>query len=205
MNDPFLAIFYALIAGVVLYFWNEDRRHALSGGQGGFPGAVGAPLGAILIATLGALALTGAETVGEVALGLDKEQTELAALSIFALLGAGVIEEVVFRGYLFPGGRGRVFLVGGILVLSALFAVLHPHLWSWQGGLRLDFWNALEFHFTTKAWFTTAFLFLHSLWFYLARFCFGNRARSLLPCFVAHAASNGSVWVIKGFQGYLVW
>lgn len=204
MNDPLMAIGYAVVAAVVFYLWNEDRRRGRSGESGGFPGAVAAPVGAVVIATLGALLLTGAETAGEIALGLDAEQSELAAIAILALLGAGIIEEVVFRGYLFPGGRGRFFLWGGIFVLSAVFAVIHPHLWSWEGGFRMDFWNAIDFHLTPKAWFTTAFLFLHSVWFYLARFCFGNRQRSLLPCFVAHAASNGAVYVIKWWQGFIV-
>ncbi len=194
-ENPTAGILYGVVALVVLYLWRSDWK---TGRENGFPGASGASLRLLLIAGLGGLALTLFETLGESLLGLTAEQTELAAFSIVPLLSAAVVEEMVFRGYLVVQNRGTAWLVGSAVGFSFLFAIIHPHLWSWEDG---EF--ALEW--TVKGGFTTFFLFINSLWFYAVRFSFGNESRSLLPCFVAHAVSNGSVWVIKGLQGYLIW
>lgn len=194
-ENPTSGILYGIVALVVLYLWRSDWKE---GREHGFPGASGAPLRLLLIAGLGGVALTLLETLGESVLGLTEEQTELAVFSIVPLLSAAVVEEIVFRGYLVVQDRGRAWLIGSVVGFSFLFAIIHPHLWSWEE-------EGFAVEWTVKGGFTTFFLFVNSLWFYTVRFAFGNDSRSLLPCFVAHAASNASVWVVKGLQGYLVW
>ena len=180
---------------VVLVLWIRDARE----GKGqGFPGASWVRGRLWAIAAAGGLALTLLETAGEGLLGISAEQSTLPARSLLPLLGAAVVEEVVFRGYLVVTGRGRAALAGSIVLFSALFAVLHPYLWSWEDG-------TFTWEVRTKTVFTTAFLFLGSLWFYAVRFAFGNTRHSLLPCFVAHATTNASVWVVKLLQGHLSW
>jgi membrane protease YdiL (CAAX protease family) len=180
---------------VVLVLWIRDTRE----GKGqGFPGAFWTGRRPLLLAAVGGLALTLLETVGEGILGISAEQGTLPAGSLLALLGAAVVEEVVFRGYLVVMDRGRAALVGSIVLFSALFALLHPYLWSWEDGTLVG-------DIRTKTVFTTVFLFLGSLWFYAVRFSFGNNRHSLLPCFVAHATANASVWVVKLLQGHLTW
>jgi len=107
-----------------------------------------------------------------------------------------VIEEVLFRGYLVIEHRGRALLWAGAVGVSFLFALLHPFLWEWNG-------RGLTVHFSAKAWFSTAVLFLTSLWFYTVRFFRLNPQRSLLPCFVAHATRNLGVLVIKYVEGFV--
>lgn len=178
---------------VVLVLWIRDTWE----GRGqGFPGAYPARGRLLLLAAAGGLGLTLLETFGEGILGISGEQATLPARSLLPLLGAAVVEEVVFRGYLVATGRGRTVLVGSIIFFSALFALLHPYLWSWEDG-------GFSWQVTTKTVFTTTFLFLGSLWFYTVRFAFGNDRHSLLPCFVAHATANASVWVVKLLQGHL--
>lgn len=180
---------------VVLYLWRSDWR---TGRTNGFPGASGASLRVLLIAGLGGVALTLLETVGEALLGLTAEQTELAVIALVPLLAAAVIEEIVFRGYLVVQDKGTAWLWGSVVGFSLLFALIHPYLWSWEDGMFSVEW-------TPKGIFSTVFVFVNSLWFYAVRFSFGNKSRSLLPCFIAHATSNFAVWAIKGFQGFLVW
>ena len=59
-------------------------------------------------------------------------------------------------------------------------------------------------HFTGKAFFTTAFLFAGSLWFYFVRFFRLNPHASLLAPFAAHLAKNLAVFAVKLAQGQVV-
>ncbi len=188
-------IFYGGIALVVLILWISDCR---SGRKNGFPGASLAPPRAVIIAGIGGLLLTLLETWGESLLGLTAEQSEMAAIAIIPIMAAAVIEEIVFRGYLVIDGKGTAWLVGSIIGFSLIFAVIHPYLWSWEDG-------SLSIELSKKRVFSTASVFVNSLFFYAVRFSFGNKSHSLLPCFVAHGVSNFSVWAIKGYQGFLVW
>jgi len=188
-------LLYGGIAVVILYFWWSDYK---TNRKSGFPGASMAPARVLWIAAIGGLALTILETIGESLLGITGEQTELAAIAIIPLLAAAVIEELVFRGYLVVDQKGKNWLIGSIVGFSFLFALIHPYLWSWEEG-------TLSLELTVKGFFSTALVFVNSLFFYAVRFTFGNKTHSLLPCFIAHGASNFSVWAIKGFQGFIVW
>jgi hypothetical protein len=92
--------------------------------------------------------------------------------------------------------RGRAALVAGVVAASVGFALLHPFLWSWEGG-------RLGFQGDAKAWFSTSAVFAGSLWFYAVRFLPMNPTRSLLPCFVAHLTKNLGVFAIKYAEGFV--
>ncbi|MCX6950759.1 MAG: CPBP family glutamic-type intramembrane protease, partial [Verrucomicrobia bacterium] len=140
------------------------------------------------------------ETGGEIALGLAGQQSRLTWLAaLYSVAAAPIIEELIFRGWLVVENRGRAMAWAGAAGASALFAVLHPFLWRQDEAgwaLTLD----------AKGWFSTAAVFAMSLWLYAARLATWNPARSLLPCFAAHAAKNLGVVVVKlgaGFMGGL--
>lgn len=195
LDNPIMGLFYAGVAGVVFYLWLSDYKQGRTG-KGAFPGATPVPVRVLWIAGIGGLILTLLETAGEWMLGLTAEQTELAAIAILPIMAAAIIEEIIFRGYLVVDKKGKAWLIGSILFFSVIFALIHPYLWNWEDGqLSLDL--------SLKAWFSTTFVFFSSLWFYAVRFSFGNNRNSLLPCFIAHATANFSVYVVKAAQGYV--
>ena len=194
-------IMVALYVGIAVYvgriYW-ADYRAARSGAptEGALPGATPAPVMAYLVGMVGSLAILAAETGGEIALGVAAEQSEMLWYALFAILAAGVIEEVIFRGFLVVENRGRAALLLSIIGFSLGFAVIHPQLWSLEDGFH---WT-----FTAKGWFTTAVLFANSLWWYAVRFGPWNPERSIFPCMVAHAVSNFGVYAVKLAQGYVI-
>ena len=197
-NKPWMIALMIAVAAYITKLWYDDyvaaRRQQPN--PRGLPGAVPAPSGAIIVAVLGAWVLLAAETWGELALGVAEKQTKITWLFAIYTLLAGVIEEIIFRGYLVIEKRGRAMLWAGIVGASLLFAALHPFLWRWKDG-------ALSFDFGTKGWFSTLVVFGSSLWFYCVRFARNNPAHSLLPCFAAHVGKNLGVIVVKLSQGYL--
>jgi membrane protease YdiL (CAAX protease family) len=199
MNEnPLMILLYVGVAAYVGHtYWGDYK--ALKSGKpngGAMPGAVAAPLGAFIIGTLGALLLLGVETGGEIALGLVDEQSEMVWFFVFAIIAAGVVEEVIFRGYLVIDNKGRALLIASAVGFSLIFAIIHGHLWSREDGF--------EWTLTAKAFFSTGILFANSLWFYAVRFGPWNPKRALFPCMLAHAASNLGVFFVKWAQGYLI-
>jgi hypothetical protein len=199
MNDS--SLFQLLMLGIGLYvakLWWDDLRGFKRGQPSPkpLPGAVPATSQAILIAALGALALVGLETWGELKLGLSEQQTTMTALFAACTLTAAIVEEVIFRGFLVIENRGRALLWVGAFAASLVFALLHPHLWAWEESFHLTL--------DAKGWFSTGALFVGSLWFYFVRFAKFNLTRSLLPCFVAHGVKNLGVVAVKASQGFLV-
>lgn len=200
MNHPVLLI---LLTGAALYLaklWVQDLRANTAGMPPPLPlpGSRPATLAATLLAISGTLVLLGIETLGELILGYTTEQSRMSLLMVlYSVSAAPVIEEIIFRGWLVIENRGRFALWAGAIGASILFAGLHPFLW------RLDS-SGLNFTPTPKAWFSSCILFATSMWLYAARFGPWNPTRSLLPCFVGHAAKNIGVVLIKGTQGYLV-
>ncbi len=199
MNEnPFMILLYVGVAVYVGRMYWSDFQAARSGQprSGAMPGASSAPLGAYLLGVAGALVLLGAETWGEVALGVVEEQSEMVWYFVFAIVAAGVVEEVIFRGFLVVENKGRALLMGSCIGFSVIFALIHAHLWSTEDGF--------EWTFTAKAWFSTSILLANSLWFYALRFGPWNPKRSLFPCMLAHAASNLGVFFVKLAQGYVL-
>ena len=198
-TDPLVVLLLIGASVWLTRWWISDYRAALAGtpNKNSLPGATPASTGTLVIASLGALCILAAETGGEHVLGLSAQQSPMTALvGLYSILGAPVLEEVLFRGYVVIENRGRTALWGGVVGVSLLFALLHPFLWEWK-----DKW--LTVHFGVKAWFSTAVIFAASLWFYTVRFARLNPQRSLLPCFVAHATKNLGVFAIKYVQGFV--
>jgi hypothetical protein len=81
------------------------------------------------------------------------------------------------------------------LVSSAVFALLHPFVWSWEEGFTLTL--------GLNDWFSTGMIFLGSLWFYAMRFSGLNTTRSMLPCFAAHLVKNLGVIAVKAQEGFV--
>ena len=198
-QDPLLLLLLIGAAVWVARAWTIDYRATLAGkpNERALPGATPASTWAVTIGSLGALLILAAETGGEYAFGLSAEQSKVTALfGLFSILGAPVLEEVFFRGYLVIENRGRGARWGGIVAASLLFALLHPFLWEWTG-------RGLTIHVGAKAWFSTTATVAGTLWLYAVRFLGVNRHRSLLPCFVAHGTKNLGVIGIKYVQGFV--
>ena len=199
MEENFwLNLFYLTIAFFLLRTWSQDRKDYLSNNPNpkALAGATDCSLGIIFVGALGAIVILALETFGEIALKIHEQQSHLAWHSLFPLLAAAVVEELVFRGYLFIKNQNQFILVGSCFFASLLFALLHDHLWQWEEG-------TINFYFSEKAFFSTGFLLVNSLWFYFLRFSKWNPQQSLLPCLMAHAISNIGVYCIKFYQGFV--
>jgi len=200
MQHPLFLVLMTAAGIYVAKLWREDLRATRAGrpNRGAFPGATPAPRRAVAIGIAGALLLLAGETAGEIACGLDAEQSRMTwLLALYSISAAPIIEELIFRGWLVVEHRGRAALWAGALVTSVIFALLHPFLWRWdETGFRLVL--------NHKGLFSTAFAFGSSLWFYAARFAPWNPERSLLPCMLAHAAKNAGVVAIKAATGFVV-
>ena len=198
-DNPVAILLYLGVAGYVLYLYLVDFRSTRAGNVAdgnSMPGASAMPASALIIGVCVAVLILAVETGGEVVLGISSEQSQMAWYFLFASLAAGVIEEVIFRGYLVVSKRGRAALITSCVGFSFVFALIHGHLWSMENGF--------DFTFTTKGVFSTSILFINSLWFYLVRFGPWNPTQSIFPCMLAHACSNLGVFIIKLFQGYVV-
>ena len=204
MSDSPLLILVAFAAALyLLKLWIDDVRAARAGSPNpkALPGASLAPSLALWIGALGAAFLVVLETAGELALGVSAEQSDITVIFLFAMIGAGILEEVVFRGFLVVQNRGRALLILSIIGFSLLFALLH---FQYYTEIPEDgTWRDVELVITTKSGWSLLLLFLNSIWFYAVRFGPWNPSRSLLPCFVAHVTSNVGVFVVKLFQGHV--
>ena len=202
-ESPLLII--AVFAGALYLFklWWDDLRAAEAGQPNpkALPGASRALPAALWIGAVGALALVLVETAGELALGVSAEQTDVTVLFLLAMIGAGILEEVIFRGYLVVQGKGPRVLIFSMVGFSLLFALLH---YQYYSAIPEDgTWRDLQFKLDAKAFWSLLLLFVNSLWFYYMRFSRWNPSNSLLPCFVAHVSSNVGVFLVKLVQGHV--
>jgi len=199
MNEsPLMVLLYIGVAAYIAHIYWSDYKAEQSGQPNpkAMPGAKSAHVGAFVIGAIGALLILAAETSGEIALGIAAEQSEMVWYFVFAIVAAGIVEEVIFRGFLVVENKGRAALIASCVGFSLLFALIHGHFWSTEVGF--------EWTFTSKAFFSTGILFANSLWFYAVRFGPWNPNRSIFPCMLAHAASNLGVFVVKLAQGYVI-
>jgi membrane protease YdiL (CAAX protease family) len=198
LDSPLITIALFVGALYILKLYLDDARQAAGGTPNpkALPGAVFSARPAYVLGIVGAIVLLAFQTVGESLLGLTDQQSVLPWIMLLAAIAAGIIEEVIFRGYLVVTKKGTAVLWLSILGFSLLFSLLHNHVWKWEDG-------ALEFHFTLKAFWTHFALFLNSVFFYFCRFNPWNPTRSLLPCFVAHIVMNVGVFLVKWQQGYM--
>ena len=199
MNEnPVMILLYVGIAAYVLNMYVGDYKSAKVGepNGGAMPGATTATIGVLGLGVIGSLLILGVETGGEIALGVADEQSEMVWYFVFAIVAAGVVEEVIFRGFLVVENKGKAALIASCVGFSLIFAVIHPHLWTNEDGFELTL--------TAKGFFTTGILFANSLWFYAVRFGPWNKTNSIFPCMLAHAASNLGVFFVKWAQGYVL-
>lgn len=202
-ESPFLAIIIFAAALYLARLWYADYTSAKSGNPNpkALPGAARAPAKLIWAGIIGALVLVAAETIGEISLGISGEQSDIKAIALLSLIAAGIIEEVIFRGYLVVQNRGRAWLITSIIGFSFLFAMLHYQYYTEIENTGDNMSMVINIG-TKEAW-TLLLLFLNAIWFYSLRFARWNPQRSLLPCFAAHIASNIAVFVVKLAQGHV--
>lgn len=200
MNDsPALYIPVAAAGLYMMHLWRMDYR-AFATGQpnpNALPGATSCSLKSCVIAGIGALVILVAETLGEIHWGLSEQQSTITVLfGIYTLLAA-FIEELIFRGFIVVENKGVFLRWAAVVGASLLFAALHPFLWARDDA-------GFQWTVTTKGWFSTAAVFVSSLWFYTMRFAGFNPKHSLLPAITAHAVKNLGVFIIKAAQGFVV-
>lgn len=227
MNDIVFYGFALLVASYIFWIWLSDlrayRQGKLADGESArvvssenastspraptFPGATPVSILAIVVAVIGALVLLAVETGGEYALGVDQQQSKMTVLLGLYTLAAAFVEELIFRGYLVYERGSKAQLILGIVLISVVFAVVHPYLWQWkmpEGASSWEVWRgSLTLDLGNKALFSTAIVFVRSLWFYCVRFWPANPLRSLLPCIAAHLATNLGVFAMKAVQGHV--
>lgn len=202
-DSPWMILLSGGAALFLLKMWLDDYRAQQQGvvKPGAIPGATPAPMKILLVAALGSLLLVGIESLGEVALGTADEQQTVAWLVLIAWMGAGILEEVVFRGFLVVTNRGRAALVASIVGFSLLFSLLHVQYYlEWAEEAA---WHEFTWALDVGSGWTLLILFVNSMWWYWLRFNAWNPQRSLLPCFVGHVASNLGVFLVKLSQGYV--
>jgi membrane protease YdiL (CAAX protease family) len=123
-------LLYSLLGLFVLVAWARERRkRRLSGEPEKFwPGTTYAPTAAYFAAGAGALLITVAEAAVEKRMGLTDQQSILPAVFLFQLLGASVVEEALFRGFVAPGELvGRKLLA--LMIIGSLVFALITSLW----------------------------------------------------------------------------
>ena len=202
-ESPLLIIGLFFGALYITKLWRDDYLAGQSGSPNPkpLPGATPAARSLILIGAIGAVLLVIVETGGELALGVSAEQTDITGIFLLSMIGAGIIEEILFRGYLVVQTKGRNMLILSIVGFSLIFALLH-----YQYYLELpdeESASGWALNINAKALWSLLLLFLNSLWFYSLRFLKWNPQHSLLPCFVAHISSNVAVFLVKLFQGHV--
>ncbi len=157
---------------------------------------------ALWVGIAGAVLLVLLETAGEIHLGVSGEQTTIPAIALLSMLAAGVIEEIIFRGYLIVDKKGTNMLIVSAMGFSLIFALLH---YQYYTEIPEDgSWRELSLVIDSKSLWSLFLLYLNSLWFYTLRFFRLNPQQSLLPCFAAHIASNFAVFLVKLAQGHVV-
>jgi membrane protease YdiL (CAAX protease family) len=199
-DNPLLLAGLCVVVAWLAKLWADDLNLQRSGAtrQKPLPGATPVGILPIGIAVVGALVLLGVETWGEISLGIAGEQSTMTWLFGLYTLAAAFGEEIVFRGYLVVANHGRGWLWVSVILFSLIFAVLHPFLWEWNGD-----GGGLVIHLDLKGYFSTAVVFVGSLWFYVVRFFGLNPHRSLLPSIAAHLAKNLGVFTVKLYQGFV--
>ena len=199
MNDSPITVFlYCAIALYLVYLYRCDIKAFCRGLHvaKALPGATPISLMLTVFSLLAGTFLLANAVLGEYALDLVDLQNEMVWFFVFATLSAGVVEELIFRGYLVIENKGSRVLALSCIGFSFLFAMIHPNLWSFDGGFH---WI-----FSTNAIYDTWILVLNSLFFYSLRFGPWNPQRSILPSMIAHGVFNFGVFGVKWFQGYII-
>ena len=161
------------------------------------PGAAWCPKGWLVVAAVGAVLIVAIITAAEQAAGVADQQSTMTPIDLLPILGAAIIEELVFRGWIVIDKKGTGMLIGSCIGVSLIFALGHPFLWETETGL--------SFKTDAQPLIAGAGIFVFSLFAYALRFMPQNPKRSLLPCFVAHAVHNLAVFASKAATGHVDW
>lgn len=205
--NPVGVALFSLVALWLARTWLRDAREYPQGG--GLPGASRCPARAVAVAVAGTLALLALETWGEIRLGIADAQKDVSWIALPMFAAAAFTEEVIFRGYLVVERRGNAVKWASVVVFSLLFALLHDHLWHFEmpadrsAGTFAALREGFTTDFSTKAVFSTVFIFAGSLWFYFVRFFKWNPHASLAAPVAAHLAKNLAVFFVKLAQGHV--
>ena len=208
-DSPVFSILSFGIAAYLFYMWYGDYRHFSKTGafrKGAFAGATTAPTKLIYIAVVSALILLAIVSFAEKITGASGEQTSVAPFALISWIGAGFVEELIFRGYLVVENKGKAILLMSVFFFSLIFALGHPFLWDYtveNGASILS--GVWKFNPTLQAMIATLSVFACSLLFYSLRFLPMNKNRSILPCISAHVAYNCGVFATKLVQGFVQW
>lgn len=137
-------IWYAVLVGYLYLmvrlrfrtaFWETlgFRRTKEIGGAGMFAGfAVTGMLLAVMISALAGLV----RPVGEIPMEKLFQQRNTAALVLFAaVVVAPLVEELLFRGWLYPVVARTFGVAGGVLITGALFGLVHGAQLGWHMSL----------------------------------------------------------------------
>ncbi len=172
----------------MLIAWAKEvqQRKIKASAEGFWPGTTSSSLASVLLSVSGILLITLAESCVEIRYQVAHEQSSLVAIALLSLLGAAVVEEIVFRGFVAPAHLTGLKLLMVVLIGSAVFALFH--------GFNIS---------KTQGKISFIFAFLTSVWLYFARFNPLNPQRSLLPCLAGHCVRNLAVFGIKWAQGFI--
>ncbi len=180
-------IYLILGLGVAFAWFSEYRKRTKSPGPELFwPGTTRAPISGILITVSGILLLTVAETCAEIHFQVTANQSVSNLHILGATLGAAIVEEMVFRGFVAPSQLRGIKLLGLVIIGSLIFSAIHGFDFSSvQGRISLI---------------ATFFI---SVWLYLGRYNPLNPERSILPCLIGHLVRNVAVFGVKWAQGFV--
>ena len=181
-------IIYLLIGLGVGFAWFSEyqKRQSNPGPELFWPGTTRAPVSGILIIVSGILLLTIAETCAEIHFQVSAHQSVSSLHILGASIGAAIVEEMVFRGFVAPSQLRGIKLLGLIIVGSVIFSAIHGFDFSTvQGRISLI---------------ATFFI---SVWLYLGRYNPLNPERSILPCLIGHVVRNLAVFGVKWAQGFV--
>jgi len=198
IENPIALLALIGVVGYVFHLWLGDYRSRAREMRpvSPLPGATETTSRAVAIACAGAFVLLLIEVWGEHRLGISEAQSKITWLFAIYTLFAAFGEELLFRGYLVIEKRGRVVFLSSVIGFSLIFAALHGY---WYEETEDGYGLALG----AKGLFTTAMLFVGSLWFYYARFAAWNATRSLIPAIAAHLTKNLGVIGTKLLQGHV--
>ena len=183
-----LDLIYLLIGLGVAYAWFSEyrKRQSNPGPELFWPGTTRAPISGILITVSGILLITVAETCAEIHFQVTASQSVSNLPILGATMGAAIVEEMVFRGFVAPSQLRGIKLLALIIVGSVIFSAIHGFDFSTvQGRISLV---------------TTFFI---SVWLYLGRYNPLNPERSILPCLIGHVVRNLAVFGVKWAQGFV--
>jgi hypothetical protein len=154
-----IAIQVLISAATILYFWILVRirsKRATAQHHDGFWRTMGwrplgqtgkTPLSRVMYCLLGGVAMSFVVAIGSDLLGkqpptpiedLFQTKSAIIMLMFFGVLVAPLVEELMFRGFLYPVVARRFGMIAGVITTGILFGAFHaPQLWPAYGQIAL--------------------------------------------------------------------